>query len=264
MSPLPGMDPYLEQPAFWASFYSRLIVALADAIETMLSSAYYVEVEARTYLSEIEGGLLVGIPDAVVADDSAQKLPPAETLNRISPVATQLRPQQVQLPMPEEVTERYLEIRELATGDVITAIEVLSPKNKQPGKGRLIYEQKRNQVLANLTHLVEIDLLRRGQPLPGLSQGGDQDYRILVSISHQRPIADLYAFSIRQPLPDIPIPLKSGDEPIVVPLQTIFEGIYDRGRYHTRIDYTQPPLPPELSEADQAWLIQWLTEQAIR
>ena len=28
------MDPYLEQPALWASFHSRLIVALADAIES--------------------------------------------------------------------------------------------------------------------------------------------------------------------------------------------------------------------------------------
>ncbi len=46
LSPFPGMDPYLEQPIFWSSFHSRLIVAIADAIEPQLSSQYYIEVEA--------------------------------------------------------------------------------------------------------------------------------------------------------------------------------------------------------------------------
>lgn len=245
------MDPYLEQPALWASFHSRLIVALADAIELALKPEYYVEVASHTYLSEGDVGLLVGIPDVVVAADAAQSPTLAESRHP-SPVSTQVRPQQVQLPMPEAVTERYLEIRDLETGDVITAIEVLSPKNKQPGKGRVVYAEKRNQVLSSLTHLVEIDLLRRGSPfLPADTATGD--YRILVSISTQRPTADLYQFSIRQPLPDMPIPLKQGDQPVVVQLQAVIAGVYDRGRYHSRINYQQPPPPPQLSEADQKW-----------
>jgi hypothetical protein len=61
------MDPYLEQPAFWSSFHSRLIVAIADAIEPQLGPQYYVEVETRIYQSDAEDqGMLVGIPDAVV------------------------------------------------------------------------------------------------------------------------------------------------------------------------------------------------------
>ncbi|HEY9795410.1 MAG TPA: DUF4058 family protein [Leptolyngbyaceae cyanobacterium] len=40
-SPFPGMDPYLEQPAFWSSFHSRLVVAIASAIEAMLDPQYY-------------------------------------------------------------------------------------------------------------------------------------------------------------------------------------------------------------------------------
>ena len=66
-SPFPGMDPYLEQPTFWSSFHSRLIVALADALAPQLRPRYYVEVETRTYTDTPDGGeLLVGIPDAVV------------------------------------------------------------------------------------------------------------------------------------------------------------------------------------------------------
>jgi hypothetical protein len=257
-SPFPGMDPYLEQPAFWASFHSRLIVALADAIAEKLRPEYYVEVESRTYLSETDGGLLIGIPDVVVAAAPAPNTALAENGNT---VATQVRPQRVKLPMPEEVTERYLEIREIETGEVITAIEVLSPKNKQSGKSRLVYEEKHNQVLSSLTNLVEIDLLRRGKPLIPLEGLDSQDYRILVSISDQRPHADLYSFSIRQPLPNIPIPLKSEHEPIIVDSQTIIAGIYERGRYHTRIDYRQPPPPPPLSDADQVWLGELLAEK---
>ncbi|PSR14378.1 hypothetical protein C8255_24225 [filamentous cyanobacterium CCP3] len=259
-SPFPGMDPYLEQPGFWASFHSRLIVALADAIEAALKPEYYVEVESRTYLSETEGGLLIGIPDAVVAADSAKPAPSAEA-PKGNRVATQVRPQRVRLPMPEEITERYLEIREAKTGEVITAIEVLSPKNKQSGKGRLVYEEKRSQVLSSLTNLVEIDLLRRGKPLTLLDGADRQNYCVLVSASDQRPTADLYSFTIRQPLPDIPIPLKPGDEPVVVQFQAIIAGVYERGRYHTRIDYTQPLPPPPLSETDQTWLTELLAEQ---
>lgn len=257
-APFPGMDPYLEQSAFWASFHSRLIVALADAIEVQLQPEYYVEVETRTYLSEGDGSLLIGIPDVVVATDSAQAGPQGESLAGAGGVATQVRPQSVQVPMPEDVTERYLDIRDLATGDVVTALEVLSPMNKRPGQGRQVYEAKRRQVLGSLTNLVEIDLLRAGAPMAMVGNVVDSDYRILVSASPQRPRADLYAFSIRDPLPHLPIPLRPNDDPIVLDLQTIFVGIYQRGRYFSRLDYRQPPPPPALTEANQRWVAQQL------
>lgn len=69
-SPFPGMDPYLEQSAFWSSFHTRLIVAIADALATDLRPKYYIEVETRSYLNTPEGELLIGIPDAVVLRDA--------------------------------------------------------------------------------------------------------------------------------------------------------------------------------------------------
>jgi len=113
-SPFPGMDPYLEQSAFWSSFHSRFMVALADAIEANLAPEYYIEVEARTYLDEPAAGVLIGIPDAVMAAKSKADPEPFRPEDR--PVAVQVKPQQVEVPVPEEVTERYLEIRELETG----------------------------------------------------------------------------------------------------------------------------------------------------
>ncbi|WP_255516176.1 DUF4058 family protein [cf. Phormidesmis sp. LEGE 11477] len=40
-SPFPGMDPYLEQSAFWSSFHTRLMVAIADALAADLRPTYY-------------------------------------------------------------------------------------------------------------------------------------------------------------------------------------------------------------------------------
>jgi hypothetical protein len=75
------------------------------------------------------------------------------------------RPQEVTLPVSSETKERYLEVRESGTDAVITVIEVLSPKNKRKGDGRVTYEAKRQKILDSASHLVEIDLLRSDSPM---------------------------------------------------------------------------------------------------
>jgi hypothetical protein len=143
------MDPYLEYPAFWSSFHTRLIVAVAEAIEPQLLSHYYVEVESRTYQSDdSDDKLLIGVPDAVVFSkqaDTSSEVPSVE----VSSVATQSRPEIVTVPMPIEVKERYLEVREMGTDRVITVIELLSPQNKRSGREREAYEKKRHLILVS-------------------------------------------------------------------------------------------------------------------
>jgi hypothetical protein len=255
-SPFPGMDPYLEQSAFWSSFHSRLIVAIADALSPFLLPQYYIEVETRTYLEE-DDDLLVGVPDGVVYRPTV----PAENLPKpvqLGVTATQVRPQQVTLPMSSEVKERYLEVREIGTDAVITVIEVISPKNKRTGKGRIEYEHKRETVLNTQTHWVEIDLLRAGKPMPMHGVSGTMDYRILVSRSNLRPMADLYGFTLREAIPSFPLPLRETDEAVLVDLQTIFNGLYDRAGYAMRLNYQQNVPPPSLTAVDQAWVSELL------
>ncbi len=142
------MDPYLENPELWPDVHSRLIVAIGDDLTEHLSENYRVAIEKRTYFSSGDDSLLVGIPDiSVVAKRTDESLPIATT-TLISP-----EPITVAVPMAEEVQERYLEIRDVTTDAIITAIEILSPKNKRVGEDRQAYERKRNQVLASLTHL---------------------------------------------------------------------------------------------------------------
>jgi hypothetical protein len=246
-SPFPGMNPYLENPELWSEVHSRLIVAIADDLSEHLSEQYRVAIEKRTYSSEVDDSLLVGIPDVSIVS----KQPEANRSRTTVTLAPPVKPITVALPMTEEVQERYLEIREVATGSVITVIEILSPKNKRVGEGRQAYERKRNQVLASLTHLVEIDLLRSGKPLPIIG-AAQSDYRIVVSQSDLRPSAQLYAFSVRQEIPSFPVPLKTGEEEPILNLQAVLDNIYERGRYHLAIDYAKPAQPP-LAEEDKDW-----------
>jgi hypothetical protein len=245
-SPFPGMNPYLENSELWSAVHNRLIVAIADDLVDHLSEKYRVEIEKRTYFSSDEESVLVGIPDVVVVTDRT-----AKPMSSTATLSLLVEPEKVTVPMAEEVNERYLEIREVATGTVVTVIELLSAKNKRPGEGRMAYERKRNQVLASATHLTEIDLLRGGKPFPIKSEKLG-DYRILICRGYQRPNGDLYAFSLRQPIPPVPIPLMPDEVEPILNLQPLLDRIYDKGRYHLAINYTQPPQPP-LSQEDTQW-----------
>jgi len=260
-SPFPGMNPYLENPELWSEVHSRLIVAIADDIALPLRPNYYVAVEKRTYMAEPDDSILVGIADVSVFAKSAVNQGGSQTATAVFPSASE--PLTVTVPLMEEVQERYLEIREVKTGAVVTTLEVLSPKNKRSKEGRDAYLRKRQQILASLTHLVEIDLLRVGKPMPIQGNPPNVDYRILVSRGNRRPTAQLYAFSLRDAIPRFSLPLRFGDAEPLVDLNEIFNGVYERAGFDLRIDYRQPPQPP-LSEDDLSWLTTFFKEQGDR
>lgn len=164
------------------------------------------------------------------------------------------------VPLPEEVRESYLEIRERQTGTVVTTLEILSPKHKRSRDGRDAYLWKRQRVLASLTHLVEIDLLRSGTPMPIQGAVQKTDYRILISRGDRRPIAQLYPFNLQESIPVFQLPLKAGDMEPLVDLNTILDGVYERAGFDLRVDYTQPP-QPALSQEDATWADVLLREQ---
>lgn len=79
-------------------------------------------------------------------------------------------------------------------------------------------------------------------------------YHVLMSRAEQRPQATLYAATIRDQLPELPVPLKASDEAILLNLQAVLTGVYERASYDLRIDYSQPLPPPSFSEADTDWI----------
>ncbi|WP_392482000.1 DUF4058 family protein [Nostoc sp. C110] len=259
-SPFPGMNPYLENPEYWAEVHSRLIIAIADVIAPQLRPKYRVAVEKRVYQMTDENSILVGIPDVVVGRSltNTEKEP-----SNIAIAAPLTKPITVNLPILEEVREGYLEVREVATGEVVTVIEILSPKNKRTGEGRKAYESKRQQILGSLTHLIEIDLLRGGEPMPILGNQIKSDYRILVSRSEYRPKAELYPFGLQEQIPTFLLPLCQGDTEPLLDLQALIHGVYDRAGFDLVIDYSGEPIPP-LGEVYSAWVSELLKEQGLR
>ena len=246
-TPFPGMDPYLERPGIWQQVHTGLIVEIQHFLNPVLRPRYYVAIEQLTYLSVLPPPeSRVGVPDAMLVETGARETAtaPAATILVTEPVIAEL-------PQPEEVKHRYLEICDTETHTVITTIEILSPANKIGREGREQYERKRLKVLGSLTNLVEIDLLRTGDPMP-MKVPYQNDYRIVISRSHQRPRADVYLFGVRQPIPDFPIPLQPGEQEPLLPLNRLLHDLYDKGSYDLMIDYQQPPAP-SLSGQDLEW-----------
>lgn len=216
----------------------------------------------RVYEVSGDAAVLVGIPDVSVQKVHPSDLPSTQPMANLMVADSEVQPVEVTLPLSETYTEGYLEIRAVDTGDVITAIEVLSPKNKQIGVGRLQYETKRQKTLGSATHLVEIDLLRKGKPMPIVGDQPQSHYRILVSRSENRPQAKLYSFMLQNPIPVFSIPLLVNAPEPTVKLQTLIDAIYDQGSYDLRVDYNEPPNPP-LSEAEMAWLKEKVKETIL-
>jgi len=259
-NPFPGMNPYLESPEFWPEVHSRLIVAIADALVPQLVPKYRVAIEKRIYQIKGEQSLLVGIPDVSIQRNAT---PRNSSTSNVAVAARTTAPLKVTLPMFEEVREGYLEIIDIASKEVVTAIEVLSPANKRPGEGRKMYEEKRDKVFGSRTHLVEIDLLRSYQPLPVFGDNIEGSYRILVSRADCRPTADLYLFNLPDAIPAFPLPLRRGDAEPIVDLQGLLNTVYDRAGYDFTIDYTAESVPP-LAESDAVWADALLRETSLR
>ena len=274
-NPFPGMNPYLETPALWPNVHTSIIVGLRNFLAPRLRPEYSVGIEERVHISAELGGNGSGdgsagirIPDAVVlaaaAAPSSAGTPSAGNPRRFPAPERSKDAIAVQLPATDLFKQRYLEVRRANNRQVVAIIELLSPTNTD-GYGHQEYLAKRAAVLSSPAHLVEIDLLRASQRLPVLGDVPDAHYRILVANARRtEPVADLYPFGIRQPIPDFVLPLAQADEGIAVNLNGVVNQVYAEGSYDLDIDYKQAPPEPPLSDDDRRWLDALLRAQGLR
>ena len=265
-NPFPGMNPYLENRRFWPGIHQLLIAELARRLAPRLRPEYIVRVEQRLYVSQepapAGGPRPYRVPDLAVLDNGAA----AAGAGAATATVTAFKPQDeavtVQLPTTDTERENYLEILRVDNREVVAVIEILSPTNKY-GAGRREYLGKRAAVQYSFSHLVEIDLLRAGPPMPVVGAVPAGGYRILVRDASRAPDARLYAFGIRAPIPEFIMPLSTGAEGMAVSLKPILDDVYAIGSYDRDIDYGQDP-PPPLSDDDRVWLDGLLREQGLR
>jgi hypothetical protein len=247
-SPFPGMDPYLETPAFWADFHGKFVHCWCEAIADQLPDAYDARVDETVNLVELSDDEIRTIyPDIAVTRSRRHrrtKASPGSTL-LLEPVTI------ANQGLLDFLPQRRIEIRNRMNRRLIAVLELLSPTNKIGG-GFGEYGAKRIDILRQSIHLVELDLLVGGkrpplsQPLPA------GDYHVYISRADRRPDCEVYTWTVRDPLPTIPVPLKAPDADIRISLAEVFQTTYQRGRYARALAYKKPPIAP-LKPRDAKW-----------
>ncbi len=260
-SPFPGMDPYLAPPRLWGGFHTNLYTRIQTALNSQLPNGYFADIDEYVWLQEdqSEERQLLGKPDTFVTDKNGT--PPTIASGK-GGIATMPPPVQVTLPKAKKRKHRFVKIVGPDHVRVVTVIEVLSPSNKERGEDREKYLDKRDEYLGTGTNLVEIDLLRDGAHMPfGKPSPQISDYYHFVCRSRNYPHAEVWPFTIRNPIPAIPVPLKPEHGDTQLDLQSCVTEIYDTNRYAMRIDYSQPPTPP-LGSLDAEWANELLKKHA--
>ena len=255
-SPFPGMDPYIEDQE-WSDFHARFNMAISDALAPRVQPSYFVRVERRVY---VEHGL--ESEDQVRFADVSVVWSGGEAPIASPSTGTMFAPVECLLPSPQEQRETYLVIREQRTLEIITIIETLSPANKRASiDGREQYLENREEILRSRTNLVELDLLRGGKRLPVIAPPAGDYFAIIRRGHHRSRRADVFHWNLRQPLPEIKIPLKEGEPEVPLNLHQVFTTVYDRARYQLSLDYTaQLKLP--LADQDLAWVAEVTRQKA--
>lgn len=247
-SPFPGVDPYIESSGRWGDFHGSLAAAMRAALNDRLPSRYFAEIDLYVLIEDRGPQRKQVEPDVYVADSDEKE--PAKRSPAGSVIAA---PATVVLPAVARRRRKRVQIVDQEANRVVTAIEVLSPSNKAAGDDRQAYLRKRSEYVTNGVSLVEMDFLRAGRRLPLRERPTDDgEFYVLVCRSWEYPRAGLWAFGLRSPYPDVPIPLAPDVPDVVLPLQTCADRAYDEGRYD-RLPYDRP-LTPRPRKQDAAWL----------
>ena len=253
-SPFPGIDPWLERPAVFPDFHNSLITYLKAAINAVLPPGYVAAGDSRAYVDpELRRIPDVGIfgPDA---DSTGGTAVVVATLAQAGLLAAATEP------ISDPVKEYYLEIQSVEDERLVTAVEVVSPANKQAGEdGRASYQQKQGEYRLSKVNLVELDLLRGGPHTTALPEARlravapDCDYHVSVMAAGS-PIRFFVApIKLADRLPHLPIPLDPGIAPVTIDLQAVFDRCYDESGFANRAKYARQQPNPPLAPDQQGW-----------
>ena len=236
------MNPYLEGD-LWSSIHSEMNTWMVDQISEQLPAPYVALSERDVVLETIldEPNDVSYKPDIRVdkqAVDIIQSRRAARTSNSVTPTAT--------LPVMKEQEHEIPFIKILRPKDrgLITVIELISPANKR-SDGRTQFLKKRNDLRRQGVHFLEIDLIRRGSRTLSQPDLPKSDYLAALHRAEEGSV-DVWAFSVKEPIPVLPVPLAVGDADVELYLQPILDRMYKRRRLWMLVDYQKAPPPPVL------------------
>ncbi|MFM9963770.1 MAG: DUF4058 family protein [Planctomycetaceae bacterium] len=251
--PFPGMDPYLEPQPFWGDFAPSLLASIRNQLRGRLFPDYDVRIEEYLLVSNDDEPLHRVAPDVSISTPHWWSNGGEVAHVSAGVGVAEITSVEVDYPEKEPLTQRHLNVIHRPTERVVTVMELLSPSNKvanQSGPGG--YLQKRAELLASNSHLIEIDLLRGGQRLPMGGKLPPGDYFVYIGRVGRKWRAQVIAWPLRARLPKIPIPLLPEDPEAELDLDAAFEAAYEPAYYSRTLPYREPLKPP-LRESDVAW-----------
>ncbi|WP_165228224.1 DUF4058 family protein [Aquisphaera insulae] len=256
VGPFPGMDPYIEAQIDWEDFHNNLISEMRRVLGRSLPRGYVARSDTRIEVADFgEDSTTSYKPDILLAHRRGLATSQAPVTSKTGISDVMLEPWQAEVTDrdPEEVRTAFLEIRRLPELELVTVIEVLSPSNKS-GLSRIDYLEKRQDLYEQKINLVEIDLLLGGHRVPMKPPLRGADYFAVVATGATLPQARVYGWTLRDPLPTLPIPLKAPAPDALLPLGELASLVYEDGRYDQTLRYDLPlpkgwPIPPE----DREW-----------
>jgi hypothetical protein len=244
----------LERPAIWPDFHNRFIACICGELQPSLRPRYVALTEERHYVVESERPIRPDVSIIRTGRDGLSGGAAVAVLETDAPAVFEF--------WTEEIREPLIHIIEPAAGNrIVTAIEVLSPDNKQPGPGRVSYQRKRDELWSGGANLVEIDLLRDGERTVRVSPEkleGLRPWHYLVAATRRWPSREeVYAVPLQRRLPRVAIPLAADDRDVPLDLQAAFTRCWNEGPYPELLRYHEPP-PGTLAPEETAWCQQTL------
>ena len=272
-NPFPGMNPYLEDPRFWQGIHLRLIAAIDSELSAALPAEYLSSIEERVYIVGWEeyyrpdNAVMQRAPDQFPASRSGAK---GQTAVMEREAATTFDEPITLEWIPETVHEPFIAIRTLNDAEeLIAAIEVLSPTNKQDGLGWDSYKNKQTTLYNSPVHFLEIDLLRAGRrTLPPDGAAGKRlalfDYFVSLHKGGKGESIDLWPILLQNRLPHIQLPL-AGEDFVPLDIQNVVNRACSDGGAARRLlrAYSSPPNPPRSPE-NEAWANALLRKRGLR
>ena len=224
-SPFPGMDPYLENPAFFSDLHDSMITYVREYLKPRLPKPYYAVSNERVWV-EISRRSRQNFIEIRTADDRERLV---TTIEILSP--TNKTP-------GEDARDLYLQ------------------------KQREVLRSRTNLVEIDL---LRGGVHSTAVPLDSaIAEVGSFDYHVCIYRSDDLEHFQLYAIRLEDRLPEIAVPLLPGDATVLLDLQMIFDRAYDFGPYDQRTRYDEPnSIKPPLRPEQQEWANRILRDKGL-
>lgn len=237
------MDPFIEGYG-WPSFHLTFLARTLEQLVVQLPEKYLISAEIGITAND----LISGEEKYYRPDLGIMEVNPAKVNFETTGSTATITPPKAYVPIGD-VKQRTLTIRTAGEEELITAIELLSPANKR-SIGLDKYRKKREELIRNEVHLVELDLLRGGTA-PVLAEDWPAETYRFQSIDAVENMVAFWSVRLDEALPSIPVPLLPGDNPLVLNLQDVFEKVYQFSTYSRSLSYDLDKLSPPATDAEK-------------